>query len=167
MYVVNAFNRNIKFFIIVEVLLICSLTGYLVFPIFFKYGFVGGFMISFILGGILGALISIISQGVSLKIIKNKLNNMTPFVALSLDKDNYSINYTDLSIIDIKNNKKSFPFGKNELYLISAYGTYKYGISKKYVPEVKRIIEKIEIPKPKVSKQRKKLKLKTPQPDKN
>jgi hypothetical protein len=167
LYIVNALNKNIQYYVILEVIIIGALAGFFIFRRLAQEDYTYGLFQAFIFGAILGGLTSLVSQLVSLKLTKNKLNQITPFVALSLDKKNYTVNYPDVSAIELKTNNRSFPLGKNHLYIVSAYGTYKYGISKKYVPEVKRIIEKIEIPKPKVSKQRKKLKLKTPQPDKN
>ncbi len=143
-YVIKAPSDRIKMYLAVGIVVLFLLLsafinqGIIVSGLIFELCMVG------ICSSISGMFIVIVIITIKLLSIDNKLKKLSPSEILNLNKDNYFINYSDISNIEFKPLPKTFLKKEGELLIVTAYGTHKLIIPDEYFEEIKDKIKKIE-----------------------
>jgi hypothetical protein len=144
LYVIKAPNDRIKFYLAVEIVVM-----FLLLSAFFNQsvrisGIMFGVILSFLCGTIIGGLFLVVLITIMVWSMDNKIKNLSPKEILKLKRENYFINYADISKIEFNILPKDF-FRKNgELIVVTTKGTHRFIVQDLNFEEVKGKIKKIK-----------------------
>jgi hypothetical protein len=164
-FVIRAPNDGMKMYLTVGiVVLFLLLSAY-----FNQSVIVSGVLYGIILGSICGTIligfISIVIITIIMWSFDKKLKDLSSLDILKLNRDNYFINFSDISNIELNPLPKTFFKNEGELLIVAANGTYMLNIPSDYFGEIKNKIMKINEDIVKELKDHKKLKIKNPKED--
>jgi hypothetical protein len=143
-FVIKAINERIKIYLTVSIVaLFLFLSSFFIQTVIIS-GFLWGVILTSLCGSISAIFIAIVIITIRLWSQDKKLKSLSPSEILNLDKDNYFINYSDISNIEFNRLPKTFFKNEGELLIVTASGTHKYIISDEYFELIKDEIEKIK-----------------------
>jgi hypothetical protein len=146
-YVIKAINERIKIYLTVFIVaLFLFLSSFFVQSVIVK-GFLWGVLLISLCGSISTIFVAIVLVTIRLWSQENKLKNLSSSEILKMDKDNFFIDYSDISNIEFNRLPKTIFKNEGELIIVSSHGTYKYIISIEYFEALKNEIEAIKSPK--------------------
>lgn len=161
-FVIKAPTDRIKMYLAVGIVVLFLLLSAFINQNVIVSGFLFGFLLGSICGSIIIGLIGIVIITILVWSFDNKLKNLSPSESLNLNKNNYSINYSDISNIELNPLPRTFFRKEGELLIETTYGTHKLIISDVYFEEIEDKIKEIRDYIPEETNNRKKLKLKSP-----